>query len=364
MQHLRDHDLKASNSFGLAATASHFWRIDTPDELPALVGLLAAQAPAGHSASDDAWPEPPLLLGGGSNLLITATIRRPVLQLAFRQVRVLREAGDQVWIEAQAGLPWHELVMWSLAQGLGGLENLALIPGSVGAAPVQNIGAYGVELRDVFDSLRCFDAALAWREARHQQVLSEQVWREMDLRACAFGYRDSVFKREPLHWITAVRLRLSRRPALKLDYGDIRLALEKRRVTMPEAMDVAEAVMAIRRARLPDPAQLGNAGSFFKNPQVTQTQAAALLAHHEGMPQWPGEHAGLVKLSAAWMIDRCGLKGYRQGDAAVHRDHALVLVNHGRATGEQILALARHVQDTVAARFGIWLEPEPAIISG
>jgi UDP-N-acetylmuramate dehydrogenase len=334
---LSDAPLDALNTFGIAARARTLWRLDQVADLPAVIAALRDD-PAG----------PPLVLGGGSNLLLTGDVDRPVLQVALRGRRVLADDGERVLVEAAAGESWDGLVRWSLAQGAAGLENLALIPGTTGAAPIQNIGAYGVELRDCFESLDAID-------------LRDGAARRFDAAECAFGYRDSVFKHAGAgHWlVTAVRLRLSRRATLRLDYGDLREELARAGVGAPSASDVADAVSTIRRRKLPDPAVLGNAGSFFKNPVVDAAFAAALRAREPGLPAWPDGRR--VKLSAAWMIDRCGWKGHRDGDAGVHAAHALVLVNHGHASGAQLLALARRIRDSVRERFGVALEPEPVI---
>jgi UDP-N-acetylmuramate dehydrogenase len=331
--------LRALNTFGIDARARMLWRLEHEADLSATLAALRRD-PAG----------PPLMLGGGSNLLITGDIERPVLQVALRGLRT--EAGgtdDAAIVVAAAGESWDGLVRWTLAHGLGGLENLALIPGTVGAAPIQNIGAYGVELKERFESL---DAV----------SLADGNTRRFDAADCAFGYRDSVFKRpEGARWlVTAVRFRLSRRPSLQLDYGELREELRRAGASDPTPTTVADAVSAIRRRRLPDPAQLGNAGSFFKNPLVDPGQAAAMRTAEPDLPTWPA--GDRVKLSAAWMIDRCGWKGYRRGDAGVHSAHALVLVNHGQATGAELLALATQIRDTVHERFRVTLEPEPLVV--
>jgi UDP-N-acetylmuramate dehydrogenase len=333
-----DAPLGALNTFGIAARARVLWRLRDAADLPGLLARLRDD-PQG----------PPLVLGGGSNLLITGDLARPVLQVALAGRRVVAEHGDAVIVEAAAGERWDTFVRWSLAQGAAGLENLALIPGTVGASPIQNIGAYGVELRECFESLDAVD-------------LQTGAARRFDAAECAFGYRDSVFKHPGgERWlITAVRLRLSRRPALRLDYGEIRDELARAGVSAPTPAAVADAVTAIRRRKLPDPAVLGNAGSFFKNPLVDAATAATLREREPGLPAWPA--GDRVKLSAAWMIDRCGWKGHRDGDAGVHAAHALVLVNHGDATGAQLLSLARRIRDSVATRFGVMLEAEPVVV--
>jgi UDP-N-acetylmuramate dehydrogenase len=333
-----DAPLQALNTFGIAATARVLWRVESVADVPDAVRALRDE-PGGA----------PLVLGGGSNLLLTGDLGRPVLQVAIRGRRVVSDDGDAVVVEAGAGEPWDPLVRWTLAQRAWGLENLALIPGTAGAAPIQNIGAYGVEQRDTFESLDAVD-------------LGTGAARRFDAADCAFGYRDSVFKGpDGGRWlVVAVRWRLARAARLALDYGEIREELARGGVATPTPVDVADAVSAIRRRRLPDPAVLGNAGSFFKNPLVPPALADALRAREPGLPAWPA--GDRVKLSAAWMIDRCGWKGHRDGDAGVHAAHALVLVNHGRASGAQLLDLARRIRDSVQARFGVVLEPEPVIV--
>ena len=333
-----DAPLRALNTFGIDARARVLWRVDTPDALPCLLRALREEASGA-----------PLVLGAGSNLLITGDLEQPVLQVALPGRRIVADDGESVLMEAGAGEPWDGLVRWSLAQGAYGLENLALIPGTTGAAPIQNIGAYGVEQREAFDSLDAFD-------------LHTGAARRFDAADCAFGYRDSVFKGPDAgRWlVTAVRYRLSRRPRPRLDYGEIRDELARAGRGDPGPVDVADAVSAIRRRKLPDPAVLGNAGSFFKNPLVEPTQAQVLAGREPGLPAWP--IGGRVKLSAAWMIERCGWKGYREGDAGVHAAHALVLVNHGQASGAALLALARRIRDSVGTRFGVELEPEPVVV--
>lgn len=338
-QHLGHASLAALNTFGVAAQAKDLWRVHALSDLPALVARLhAREGPL------------PYVLGGGSNLLLAGDVDIPIVQVALRGLRVVRALGDAVIVEAAAGESWDALVRWSLAAGLSGLQNLALIPGTAGAAPIQNIGAYGVELRETFEGLDAID-------------LRSGRWRSFDAEECAFAYRHSLFKTpEHLHWLVcAVRLRLSRIPHLQLDYGDLREELAHAGCTAPTPTDVADAVSAIRRRKLPDPAVLGNAGSFFKNPLIPAAQAQALQARESGLPCWPAP-GGQVKVSAAWMIDQCGWKGFREGDAGVHAAHALVLVNHGQARGRDILALAQRIRDSVRARFEVSLEPEPVIL--
>lgn len=290
-----------------------------------------------------------LVLGGGSNVLFTGDFDGTVVLLRTRGMRVLEDSADGVIVEARGGEPWDAFVRWTLDLGLAGLENLSLIPGTVGASPIQNIGAYGVEMRESFDGL----TAIAIDGSRRREFRPEE---------CGFGYRDSVFKgNEAGRWlITRVRFRLHRQPRLRLDYGEIREMLREAGCLAPGPKDVAAAVRAIRRRKLPDPAVTGNAGSFFRNPVVDAEVANALRSRHPELPCWPAD--GRVKLSAAWMIERCGWKGFREGDAGVHERHALVLVNHGHASGAQVLALASRIITSVRSAFGVDLEPEPAIL--
>lgn len=321
-----------------------------PDAIQQLPDLFAAARAQGL---------PWLIIGEGSNLLLVGDFEGLVVQPRLHGIRLAISGvadgaravrDDRVRVRAGAGENWHRFVQWTLDRGLCGLENLALIPGSVGAAPVQNIGAYGVELRDHLAGVDAFDC----QQGGHHHFNVED---------CAFGYRDSRFKREPDRWlITAVEFDLPRSAPPVLGYAGLREELAARGLDDPQPRDVFEAVCAIRRRKLPDPAQLANAGSFFKNPVVPELQAAFIADHHPDMPIWPAGEAR-SKLSAAWLIEQSGLKGHRLGDAGISERHALVLVNHGNASGEQLWALARHVQDTVQARFGVALEPEPRIIT-
>jgi UDP-N-acetylmuramate dehydrogenase len=254
-----------------------------------------------------------------------------------------------VLVEAEAGEPWHPFVQWTLEQGLQGLENLSLIPGTVGAAPMQNVGAYGVEIKDVFAGLTALD--------RHSGEL-----REFSLDECQFAYRDSRFKREAGRWlILRVRFALARTGALHLDYGPLRQRLAEQGISQPTASDVSRAICTIRREKLPDPAVLGNAGSFFKNPLVSADLAAQLRVQHADLVAYP-QADGQAKLAAGWLIEHAGWKGFRDGDAGVHQQQALVLVNYGTATGAQLLALARRIQADIQARFAVTLEIEPNIL--
>ncbi|MEC7474418.1 MAG: UDP-N-acetylmuramate dehydrogenase [Pseudomonadota bacterium] len=294
--------------------------------------------------------EVPLLpLGGGSNLLLTRDVSALVLHMASRGKRIIDESAGQVIVEVEAGEPWHPFVLWSLEQGLIGLENLSLIPGTVGASPIQNIGAYGVEIKDVFSGLTALD-------------IETGALRDFALADCAFAYRDSVFKQRPGRYlILRVRFALRRQASLHLEYGPIRQRLAEQGIVEPTAMDVSRAVCAIRSEKLPDPRELGNAGSFFKNPLVSAETAQALREAYPDLVAYPQDD-GLVKLAAGWLIERAGWKGFRDGDAGVHRLQALVLVNYGQATGEQLLQLARRIQADLLERFGVSLEIEPNVL--
>ncbi|MFC3552440.1 UDP-N-acetylmuramate dehydrogenase [Lysobacter cavernae] len=335
---VRDAALDYRNTFGVAARAPLLVEVA---DVTALPEVLSAPELADGIA---------LVLGGGSNLLFAGDPAGPVLALTGERIETLTDDGAHAIVRADAGVPWHGFVMQTLAQGLAGLENLALIPGTVGAAPIQNIGAYGVEVREFIHAVEAFEPATG------------QLHR-LDAAACAFSYRDSVFKHAPDRYIvTAVEFALPRMPALKLDYAGLGDELIAMGIDAPTPQLVAAAVIAIRRRKLPDPAVLGNAGSFFKNPIVPAAQAEALQAQYPAMPVFRGNDTGTRKLSAAWFIDACGWKGQRDGDAGVAASHALVLVNHGHATGRQLLDFARRIADSVQLRFGVAIEPEPRLI--
>lgn len=327
-----DVSLQALNTFGIAARARRYTELTDLVQLPALLAALDG---------------PVLWLGGGSNLLLRGDYDGTVVRIRLRGIRVIAEDGDALTVEAAAGENWHDFVCHCLQQGWNGLENLSLIPGTVGASPIQNIGAYGVEVKDCISSVVCADLQHGGRS-----VL-------LDNADCRFAYRDSLFKQQAGRYlVTAVRFRLSRSAQSKTQYGDIARQLLADGVNgEPSAQDVSRAVIAIRRSKLPDPAQLGNAGSFFKNPLVSRAEADALLQRFPALPHYPaGEQ---VKLAAGWLIDQAGLKGYRDGDAGIHQHQALVLVNYGHASGEQIAALADKIRAEVLARYGVTLEAEP-----
>jgi len=333
-----DFPLRPYNSFGIDARARACLRVET-------AGMLA------RLRQDPYWSrQPRLLLGGGSNLLLTGDVDGLVLHMGLRGIAIVGEDADATYVRAAAGENWHGLVQWTLSHGLPGLENLSLIPGSVGAAPIQNIGAYGVEQSRCFHQLRAFDFASG-----------EIVTLERD--ACAFGYRDSVFKHG---WseraaILDVTYALPKRWRPLLDYAELARELDAAGQTAPSARQVSDAVMAIRRRKLPDPARIGNAGSFFKNPLVSAAQRDALLARYPQLVSYPQDD-GSVKLAAGWLIEQCGWKGRSLGAAGVYEKQALVLVNRGGASGAEVAALAAAIQADVLRRFGVSLEPEPVFV--
>jgi UDP-N-acetylmuramate dehydrogenase len=330
--------LRPYNTFGLPAVAETLVRIASDADVRRVVD---------HPQYGRA---PKFILGGGSNVVLTRDMRQVVLKIEVPGMRFVEERADAWIVEAGAGESWHDLVAWTLANGWPGLENLALIPGTVGAAPVQNIGAYGVELQDRFESLDAVDLVTG---------------RSVSLRAgiCAFGYRDSEFKHSLAgrSVITRVRFRLPRPWQPVLGYLELERRMHETGNTHPTPQQVFDWVCAIRRAKLPDPATIGNAGSFFKNPVVTPEQCRDIIGRdpeivHYKLPD------GSVKLAAGWMIDACGWKGKSVGQAAVYERQALVLVNRGAAIGAEVMTLARAIQESVYGRFGIRLEPEPVVV--
>ncbi|GLO14203.1 UDP-N-acetylenolpyruvoylglucosamine reductase [Pseudomonas putida] len=326
--------LKPYNTFGIDVKARYFSQAQDDQQVRQALSQAHQQR------------LPVLVIGGGSNLLLTRDIDALVLHMASRGRRVLSDDGERIVVEAEAGEPWHPFVQWTLAQGYCGLENLSLIPGTVGAAPMQNVGAYGVEIKDVFAGLTALD-----RETGEL--------RDFGLAECAFGYRDSLFKRNPGRWlILRVRFALNRTLQAHLDYGPVRQRLAEQGVTEPTAQAISDAICSIRREKLPDPAQLGNAGSFFKNPVVTALQVERIRAQYPGVVAYP-QADGQVKLAAGWLIEQAGWKGHRDGDAGVHRLQSLVLVNYGQASGAQMHTLARRIQADILERFGVELEMEP-----
>ena len=350
--------LQIYNTFHIVAKAFSLVRVASVEDLLQIV------------ADPQLSREPKFILGGGSNIVLTGDVKPLVLKVEVMGKRLLQETARGYVIEAGAGENWHELVAWTLQQGYPGLENLAMIPGTVGATPVQNIGAYGLELQDRFDSLDAVDLATG------QQIT-------LNAAQCGFGYRDSVFKHAPVGassavplavgpsatgfglkdrvLITHVRLFLPKPWKPVLGYADLDRKMLEHGVREPGAMQIFEWVCAIRSAKLPDPQLLGNAGSFFKNPTVTPEQCADIIQREPKIVHYPLAD-GAVKLAAGWLIDACGWKGKGVGNAGVYERQALVLVNRGQATGGEVMTLARAIQTSVYERFGIMLEPEPVVV--
>lgn len=333
-----DVSLRPYHTFGIEVKARLFARFASVEELRALLALPAVQAAE------------KLVLGGGSNLLFTKDFDGVVLKNEIRGLEILSQDADTALVRAGAGESWHGLVQYALDQDLSGLENLSLIPGTVGAAPLQNIGAYGAELQDTFDHLEALETATG-------------QLRTFTRDECGFGYRESVFK-GPLKnqfIVTGVALRLHRRAQPNVRYGDIQTTLQDLGIAgEPTPRDVSEAVVRIRRSKLPDPAHIGNAGSFFKNPELSQARYDALKTQYPALPGYPVP--GGVKVPAAWLIEQCGWKGLRRGPHGVHDRQALVLVNHGGAQGQDIRDLAYEIIASVREKFGIELHPEVNIM--
>jgi UDP-N-acetylmuramate dehydrogenase len=330
--------LRAFNSFGLPAVAATLVHLRSEADVKRMVD------------HPEIGPAPKLILGGGSNLVLTRDVAAAVLKVEIPGRRLVAETPEAFIVEAGAGENWHDFVAWTLEQGWPGLENLALIPGTVGAAPVQNIGAYGVELADRFESLDGVDL-----------ITGRSV--TLSARQCGFGYRDSVFKHvlAGKTLITRVRFRLPRPWQPVLGYLDLQKRVHETGLHAPDARTVFDWVCAIRRAKLPDPQQIGNAGSFFKNPVVSAEQCRDIIGRDPSVVHYPLPD-GSAKLAAGWLIDACGWKGKSIGRAGVYERQALVLVNRGGAIGAEVLTLARAIQESVYGRFGIRLEPEPLIL--
>lgn len=286
------------------------------------------------------------VLGGGSNVLLTSDLTCDVIINKIKGINIQRETDEDIFVEVGAGELWHNFVMWTVSHDLGGLENMALIPGTVGAAPIQNIGAYGVEQKESFVSLKAID----------RETLKERIFTNME---CMFGYRDSYFKNagKDKFFIISVTYRLSKNSIPNTSYKDVSDWLASRSIENPTVSDVAAAVIDIRKQKLPDPAEIGNAGSFFKNPVVDQSTFDVLLGSFPEMPSYPLDNS-TYKLPAAWLIDKCGFKGVRVGNTGTYKNQALVIVNYGDATGEEIKAFAEKIQQAVFDKFNISIEPE------
>ena len=293
---------------------------------------------------------PVYILGGGSNILFTRNLHAHVLVNRLEGIKIIKESRDYCYVEVGAGVVWHELVLWSIKKGLGGIENLSLIPGCVGAAPIQNIGAYGVELKDVFIELKAMSL-------KNQKIV------HFDRSDCSFGYRESVFKQglKGQYCICSVTIRLRKKPTLNLSYGAIQAALDAKGIEHPTIEDVSNVVIEIRRSKLPDPAELGNAGSFFKNPVIGKEAFDALAKEYRDIPFYP-VNENTVKVPAGWLIEQCGWKGKRIAEVGCYEKQALVIVNHGKATGKEIQQHALNIKKSVYQKFSIRLQNEVNIL--
>ena len=334
---LNNFSLKKHNTFGIEAKAKQFVAVHSVEDLKTV--LVENQS------------QPKFILGGGSNMLLTQDIQALVIHIDLKGRKVLKEDDDYVWVESMAGENWHEFVLWTIAQNFGGLENMSLIPGNVGTTPVQNIGAYGTEIKDTFVSCDAMNIAT-------------QEMKTFTKDDCHFGYRESIFKHEAKDQfiITSVVLKLTKHiHKINISYGDITKELEKQNVITPTLKDISNAVIAIRQSKLPDPKELGNSGSFFKNPIIPKEQYEKAHALHPEMPHYVISETK-VKVPAGWLIEKAGFKGKRFGDAGIHKNQALVLVNYGNATGQEILNVSRDIQATILKEFGIVIEAEVNVI--
>jgi UDP-N-acetylmuramate dehydrogenase len=329
--------LKNFNTFGIEAKARKFVAVDSVAEL--------------KSVLKQHQDEKKFILGGGSNMLLTQDIDALVIHIDLKGKKVIQENEDYVWVECQAGENWHEFVLWTLAQDYGGLENMSLIPGNVGTTPVQNIGAYGAEIKDTMTSC----------EAIKIDTFETKNFSNAD---CHFGYRESVFKQEvkDQYIITSVVFQLTKRNhTINTGYGDIQSELSKKEIENPTIQDVSNAVIAIRKSKLPDPRDLGNSGSFFKNPILLKSDFEKIHVQFPEMKYYDVSETE-VKVPAGWLIEQAGFKGKRFGDAGIHKNQALVLVNYGNATGQEILDVSKDIQKTIYEKFGIQIEAEVNVI--
>ena len=335
---LNNTSLKPYNTFGIEAIARHFTSVQSIDHLTELI----------HSQQYKANER--LIIGGGSNLLFTKNVNALVIKNDLRGIALIKETADYAFVKCAAGEVWHEFVLWCIEKNYGGLENLSLIPGCTGASPMQNIGAYGVEIKDTFYEL----------EAIHAETGQLKLFSKSD---CEFGYRESVFKRQFKNQfiITSVTFKLSKHPEFNIDYGAIKQELEAMNVSELSIKAISDAVINIRSSKLPNPKEIGNAGSFFKNPEVPTHHYHQLKIQFPNLVAYPLEN-GNYKLAAGWLIEQSGLKGFRQGDSGIHKNQALVLVNYGMATGDEIYNLSTLVLKTVNDKFGVNLEREVNII--
>jgi len=329
--------LKKYNTFGIEAKAKEFVAVHSVSELKTILQENKSNAK--------------FILGGGSNMLLTKDIDALVIHIDLKGKKILKANDDFVWVESMAGENWHEFVLWTIDQNIGGLENMSLIPGNVGTTPVQNIGAYGTEIKNTFVSCEAINIAT-------------QEMKTFSTEECHFGYRESIFKHavKDQFIITSVVFKLTKRNhKIITSYGDITKELEKQNVISPTLKDVSNAVIAIRHSKLPDPKELGNSGSFFKNPIITKTEFEKIHVLHPEMPHYIVSETE-VKVPAGWLIEKAGFKGKRFGDAGIHKNQALVLVNYGHATGEEILNVSKDIQAKILKEFGIAIEAEVNVI--
>ena len=335
MEIIKNAPLKDLNTFGVKAEAKCLAEIHNLDDIEALLEW--------RTQND----LPMLLLGGGSNLLFKNDYKGLVAKVCLAGKDIAEEDDEFTYVSVAGGENWHDFVRWTVEQDIAGLENLSLIPGTVGAAPIQNIGAYGVELADHFQSLQAID-------------LETGNIHEFDKSHCQFGYRESFFKSQALDklLITSVTFALPKKPNWKMDYAGVREVLEG---VEPSAKLISDAIIELRQSKLPDPAKIGNAGSFFKNPVINSDKWWRLSDDYSDIPGYPQEGQGM-KTSAAWLIDSCGWKGHRKGDAGVSDRHALVIVNHANATGAELWAVAQEIMQSVEDKFGVLLEAEPRVV--
>lgn len=327
--------LKEYNTFGISAQAKEFVAVSNTTELASVL-----------KTNQNIF-----VLGGGSNMLLTQNIEKLVVHVNLKGIEIVNEDENFAWIKAQAGENWHEFVLWCIEHNFGGIENLSLIPGNVGTTPIQNIGAYGVEIKDTFDSCTAMK-------------IDNQSIKSFDKATCNFGYRESVFKNElkNQYIITDVTFKLTKtNHKINTSYGAIDTELEKNNITNPTLKEISNAVISIRQSKLPNPKELGNSGSFFKNPIILKADYDKAKQNHPEMPHYVVSETE-VKVPAGWLIEQAGFKGKRFGDAGIHKNQALVLVNYGNATGQEILAVSRNIQDTIFKKFGIHIQAEVNVI--
>lgn len=337
MEILTNFSLKNYNTFGIEAKAKQFVSVHSVEELKTVLQENPTQKK--------------FILGGGSNMLLTQDIDALTIHVDLKGKKIIEQTEDAVWVEAKAGENWHEFVLWTIAQDFGGLENMSLIPGNVGTTPIQNIGAYGTEIKDTF----------VFCEAMNIETFEIKKFTKEE---CKFGYRESIFKNEAKgqYIIVSVVFRLTKQKhKINISYGDIAAELTKKDIVTPTLKDVSNAIIAIRQSKLPDPKELGNSGSFFKNPIIPKSDFERIHLLHPEMPSYSVSETE-VKVPAGWLIEKAGFKGKRFGDAGIHKNQALVLVNYGNATGQEILNVSKDIQKTVKELFDIEIEAEVNVI--